>query len=396
MSRHRILASCLAFALGAVACQDQSTEPTTSTSTPRYDESGAPIPRVVLPPSSQVADQLNAVDRVINPNDYVCDPSTPLMDWFTTEANTVITQEPNIFFELFLGLAADQVTANNALLLETDATPQFFGYTGEFTRKLQRTERDVKDFWDIFSDDIQLIGMHGTTLLDTDRVAATYQAAFEIAPGVPVPPELAQQLAAQVRADILASQTLNGGNHPLFSFNSFAISSFGGPIPDKIVIGDGVLEGFEAVGFGDVAPKAVYAHEFSHHIQYEHGYNTEDIPGSVSPDPAERNRYSELMADAMAGYYLTHKKGAGFHRKRVEEFLQIFFQLGDCAFNTPTHHGTPNQRMAAARFGFDVAHEADRKGKILSSQAFHDKFVEAFPSIIAPDAPPELAEAVGQ
>jgi hypothetical protein len=97
------------------------------------------------------------------------------------------------------------------------------------------------------------------------------------------------------------------------------------------------------------------------------------------------------MADAMAGYYLTHRKGAGFHRKRVEQFLQIFFQIGDCAFNTPTHHGTPNQRMAAARFGFDVAHEAERKGRIMPSAEFHDLFVQAYPSLVAPDAPPELA-----
>ncbi len=386
MSRHLILASCLAIALATAGCHDQGTETTGPTSSPRFSESEAPSPRLTLPPSSQVADQLNAVGRVINPNDFVCDPSTPIMDWFTIEANTVITREPAIFLDLFLNLAADQIPAADALLLETEATPQSFGYSGEFTKKLQRTERDVKRFWDIFSGDIQLIGMHGTMLLDVDRVAATYEAAFQISPGVPVPPELARQLANRVRADLLASQTLNGGNHPLFSFNSFAISSFGGPIPDKIVIGDGVLAGFEAVGFGDVAPRAIYAHEFSHHIQYEHGYNTEDIPGSANPDAAERNRYNELMADAMAGYYLTHRKGAGFHRRRVEQFLQIFFQIGDCAFNTPTHHGTPNQRMAAARFGFDVAHEAERKGRILSSQAFHDRFVAAYPAIVAPDA----------
>jgi hypothetical protein len=385
MSRHLILASCLAFVLGAASCQDQTTEPTSPTSTPRYDETGAP--RVTLPPSTQVADRLNAVDQVINPNDYACDPSTPIMDWFTDEAQRVIAQEPNLFFDLFVGLAADQVTAQNALFLETEATPQFFGYTGEFTRKLERTERDVKRFWDIFSDDIQLIGMHGTTLLDVDRVAATYEVAFQVAPGVPVPPEVAQQLASQVRADILASQTLNGGNHPLFSFNSFASTSFGGPIPDKIVIGDGILEGFEVVGFGDVAPKAIYAHEFAHHIQFEHGYNTEDIPGSANPDAAERNRYNELMADAMAGYYLTHRKGAGFHRKRVEQFLQIFFQIGDCAFNTPTHHGTPNQRMAAARFGFDVADQARKNGHILTSEQFHALFVAKYQELVAPDAP---------
>jgi hypothetical protein len=47
--------------------------------------------------------------------------------------------------------------------------------------------------------------------------------------------------------------------------------------------------------------------------------------------------------------------------------------------------------MAAARFGFDVAHEAERKGRIMPSAEFHDLFVQAYPSLVAPDAPPELA-----
>jgi hypothetical protein len=33
----------------------------------------------------------------------------------------------------------------------------------------------VKRFWDISSDDIQLVGMHGTMLQDIDRVARTYE-----------------------------------------------------------------------------------------------------------------------------------------------------------------------------------------------------------------------------
>jgi hypothetical protein len=31
-------------------------------------------------------------------------------------------------------------------------------------------------------------------------------------------------------------------------------------------MGDGVLAGYDAVGFADVAPQAVYAHEFARHI----------------------------------------------------------------------------------------------------------------------------------
>lgn len=53
------------------------------------------------------------------------------------------------------------------------------------------------------------------------------------------------------------------------------------------------------------------------------------------------------MADAMSASFLTHKRGAAMNRKRVEQFLEVFFQIGDCAFDNPGHHGTPNQRMAA-------------------------------------------------
>jgi hypothetical protein len=66
---------------------------------------------------------------------------------------------------------------------------------------------------------------------------------------------------------LLQSQVLDGGNHPLFSFNTFAVTDRDGIIPDKILMGDGVLKGYEVLGFGDVAPQAVYAHEFGPHIQ---------------------------------------------------------------------------------------------------------------------------------
>jgi hypothetical protein len=93
------------------------------------------------------------------------------------------------------------------------------------------------------------------------------------------------------------------------------------------------------------------------------------------------------MADAMAAYYLTHKRGGTMNRKRVEQFLEVFFQIGDCAFSNDGHHGTPNQRMAAAQLGFDVADQARKQGHILTSEQFHDLFVEAYPDLVAPDAP---------
>lgn len=389
MRRNVLLGSCLALALGAAGCEDQRTEPTApaagvgadlarqSTAASRF---GLDRNHVKLPQSARLSDQsfVETARRAINPDDYVCPPSTAVVDWYLGKVYEIINQEPAIFDLLYNQLLADLVPTYEALFFQTTATPQYFGYQGEYTQRMHKTEKDVKRFWDIFSDDIQLIGIHGTMLLDTDRVAATYEAVFGVDAAT------AAFFAGLIRDAVLQSQTLDGGNHPLFSFNAFAVSTNGGPIPDKILMGDGVLEGYAALGFDDVAPQAVYAHEFGHHIQYENGYF--DDPYATAGDPPEQTRYTELMADAFAAYYLTHSRGAAMNRKRVEEFLEVFFEIGDCAFSDPGHHGTPNQRMAAARFGFDVADQAQKQGHILTSDQFHDLFVAAYPGLVAPDA----------
>ena len=150
-------------------------------------------------------------------------------------------------------------------------------------------------------------------------------------------------------------------------------------------MGDGVLDAFSTLGFDDVAPQGIYAHEFAHHIQYENGY-FEEFPPTGATTVAELTRYTELMADAYAAYYLTHKRGQALNKHRVAKFLEVFFDLGDCAFTNPGHHGTPNQRMRAAQFGFNVAARAQKQGHILTSEAFHDLFVAEYPRIVAPDA----------
>lgn len=333
-------------------------------------------------PSARLSDQdfADAAHRAINPNDYVCPPSTPVIDWYLGKVFEVINQEPAIFNLLYNQLLADLIPTYDALVFQTNATPQYFGYNGQYTKIMVKTDRDVKRFWDIYSADIQLIGMHGTMLLDVDRVAAVYESPLVFG----LPPALADLFASLIRDAMLQSQTLNGGNHPLFSFNAFAFSAANLGIPDKIIMGDGILAGYEALGFQDVAPQAVYAHEFAHHIQFENDYF--DDPLATTGSGAERTRYTELMADAMSAYYLTHSRGAAMNRKRVVQFLEVFFEIGDCAFTNNGHHGTPNQRMKAAQLGFDIAAAAQKQGHILTSEEFHDRFVAAYPGIVAPDA----------
>lgn len=390
MRRNLFFGLCLAAAVGTAGCQDQKNEPMApsagpafaqkATAHPKVDRDHIKLPKVATKIDRQFSD---VARRVINPDDFECPPSTPLIDFLIATINESIATEPDIFFTL-IGLAADVVPSVDAILFETEATPQFFGFTGEYNHRMTKVERDVKRFWDINSADIQLVGMHGTMLLDVERVARVYEVAFVNDDGSPITHDQALFFAGIVRAALLQSVTMDGGNYPLFSFNAFAVPTDGASIPDKIVMGDGVLESYKAIGFDDVAPQAVYAHEFGHHIQFQRGY-FED-PLATSGDPPEQTRYTELMADAFSAYYLTHSRGAALNKKRVAQFLQVFFDIGDCAFDNPGHHGTPNQRMRAANFGFNVADQAQKQGHILTADQFHALFVAAYPTLVAPDA----------
>jgi hypothetical protein len=390
MRRITVTGSALALTLAATACQDVTTAPSwfapTTTAADRQVSAGALASvrlergRLAFPSMARIADGPSAdlTRRVINPDDYVCQETTPLIDWYTREVRRFITKEPALFDLLYNQLLADLIPTYQAAYFETNRTPQYFGYDGEFNNVLNRTERDVKRFWDIDARRIQLVAMHGTVLQNVRKTAMTYEFLFGLDSAT------SYEIAGIVKDAVKQSRVLHGGDHPLFTFNSFAISSDDGSIPEKIVMGDGVLEGYDAIGYGDVAPQAVYAHEFAHHIQFDNGYFND--PYALMGSGAEQTRYTELMADAYAGYYLTHKKGAAMNRRRVQEFLHVFFDIGDCAFDDDGHHGTPNQRMKAAKFGFDVAESAKQKGKVLSSAEFHALFVKEYPKLIAPDA----------
>jgi hypothetical protein len=385
--RKLVFGLCLTIALGTAGCQDQEAVPTApAAGGPAFARHGTQQPKVdrdhiKLPARARKIDQqfAEAARRAIDPNDYVCPPSTPLIDYLIGTINESIQKEPDVFFTL-ISLAADIVPTVDAILFETEATPgsQVYGFSGEYTHRLIKTERDVKRFWDINSADIQMVALKGTMLLDVQRVAHTYEIAFGI------PHAQALFLAGIVRSTLLQSITMDRGNYPLFSFNAFAVPGGGPGFPPKVVMGDGVLEGYKAIGFDDVAPQAVYAHEFGHHVQFAKGYFND--PLATSGDPAEQTRYTELMADAFSAYYLTHKRGAALNKKRVAQFLEVFFNIGDCAFDNPGHHGTPNQRMKAAQFAFDLADQAQKQGHILTADQFHALFVAAYPSLVAPDA----------
>ena len=116
-------------------------------------------------------------------------------------------------------------------------------------------------------------------------------------------------------------------------------------------------------------------------MQFEIGAFESDIDNQP-----ERTRRTELMADAFAAYNLAHARGASFQTKRIVDAVVTSYNAGDCGFDFDGHHGTPNQRAAAATWGAELAQSARPQGKILSAETMLELFEAVLPSIVAPDA----------
>lgn len=171
------------------------------------------------------------------------------------------------------------------------------------------------------------------------------------------------------------------GNHPFLTFNAYAHQekrySCVGQVPDKLIIGDGFLRAYDQLGYGDIAPQAILAHEFGHQIQYDLGI----LDHSIQPT-AELSRRTELMADAYAAYFLSHTAGQAKQWKRAQQFLDIFFNVGDCDFDNVLHHGTPNQRRSATEWGAGLANDPKYHDLILSGKRFAELFDAELPNIV--------------
>lgn len=399
MRRSALLGSFLSLLFVAAACEQPITEPASDAATPTIDAvagnsalavsaAGLERPMSIALPEGRLTDGelirvVGEASEAINPGDYQCS-QPPLINAYVNAINQVFFEEPAIFEFLYFNVLADIVPTYEALIfLEEDRQNAEYGYDGEFTNQVKRTIKDLRRFSDIDGEIINVVPMKGSMLQDRDRVARTYQSPLVFG----LDEATAYFIADQIQLALDASNLLNGGNHPLFAFNAFAFSG-GLGIPPKIVMGDATLNMYADFGLGDVAGPAILAHEWAHHVQYQRDYFSDPIPSLDPPaNAAEATRYTELMADAWAAYYLTHKRGGTMNQKRVEQFLEVFFQIGDCAFSDPSHHGTPNQRMAAAQWGFDLADSQQKNGMIMSSEQFHDAFVGAYLGFIQPDAP---------
>ncbi|GAB3898543.1 hypothetical protein GCM10028803_18160 [Larkinella knui] len=327
-----------------------------------------PKPNLSSKVNPEYRDLISRVLKVIEPTP--CDANTPVNQWLDTQ----LSDWNSDVIGYALETAMLDLPTYDALVFENSSSNQSFGVNGEYTHQVTKTFKDLKRFWNIESDDLVLAAMHGSMLRDRTKLIRTYTTVY----GLSAP--LAAAYADLVLALLDYFPQYRNGDHPIFTFNAFAQESFTFPpvglIPDKIIMGDGILEAFTAIGYGDVAPQAILAHEFGHQIQFQLGVFGDE----TSP---EATRRTELMADAYSAYYLSHARGASMQWKRVQKFFQVFFNIGDCGFTSDGHHGTPTQRLAAAEWGYNLANDAQKQGHILTSQEFTARFEAALPTIVA-------------
>lgn len=88
---------------------------------------------------------------------------------------------------------------------------------------------------------------------------------------------------------------------------------------------------------GEYAVAGIMAHEFAHVLQLKKGCTL-------------RGKHRELHADFLAGYYFGKNTGLG---AGLRNFANDLFSLGDYAFWSEQHHGTPEERVNAMLAGYN-------------------------------------------
>jgi hypothetical protein len=88
----------------------------------------------------------------------------------------------------------------------------------------------------------------------------------------------------------------------------------------------------------------IMAHEFGHIYQFKYG--TQKLPVKLT----------ELQADYLAGWYIGRReKVSSWKTSALQQAMTTLYNKGDYAFNNPTHHGTPQERLQAVNEGINHA-----------------------------------------
>jgi len=358
------------------ACQKEDTRSTedvvfegvklqTSTSV-AVTEPPKPSLALYLDKSKFYSDNPFELSQVVTPSE--CAP---------TIFNTVISNSVSSNIDVLGSNWYDLYATMNFYYTMSDTSEQYFGAKGEYTNLVAKITRSLEKFWNM-QNEISVKGQHNATLNDKSKIIEILTFWYGLS-------ELDATFYADYFVDYINIESTFLIETPLISFDGFAIAlngSFGQG--DLIVIGDGLIELASEAGVdAKVTWEGIMAHEWGHQLQF----NNSSIwyPNGAADNAPEATRTTELEADFFTGYYLTHKRGGTYNWKATEQFLALFFNIGDCSFTSSGHHGTPDQRMEAARQGYILAQNAKKNGHILSEDVVHQNFLSILPSIVGQD-----------
>lgn len=113
--------------------------------------------------------------------------------------------------------------------------------------------------------------------------------------------------------------------------------------------------------YGELPVAGILAHEWGHRTQFTIGWNDYYKPS-----------HKELEADAFSGFYMALAKQYAWNQ--IQGYYANIYALGDYNFNSPYHHGTPEQRLAAAYLGVNTAIYALQTGTRFTYNDLHNIF----------------------
>jgi len=261
------------------------------------------------------------------------------------------------------------------LSTESSLPEDFYPNAEQGNEYFSRTE-DLEDFWDDHSDNISLFALSPRILRNGPLMLQVLDFVFG------VPPEQGVIYVDYV-LQMFDIYPFIGYMFPMWTLNAFA-STWGAQ--NTIAMGDGMTQFFETVGLETVGPEYVLYHEFAHHVQFATNAGYRGSP--------ERSRRTELMADFLAGYYATHYFGSLSVEEtdRSENIIMASmaaYNAGECAFHSPGHHGTPNQRKRAILTAKEVIESESDRTEIIPARELIAKFDEIYEKkIVVPDAVP--------
>mmetsp|Transcript_2076 Transcript_2076/g.4530 ORF Transcript_2076/g.4530 Transcript_2076/m.4530 type:complete len:323 (+) Transcript_2076:239-1207(+) len=218
---------------------------------------------------------------------------------------------------------------------------EYFGLEGEHTREIDAIHQRAQEFWSDsgVDDDIQVLCAHGSDLADKHgkliptldvMFVRSYDDDYTVFDHATDIQELIQRLPG-------------GYNFPLLTFNAFATFKSNKHDFPSIIIGDGYFEFHQSMGLGSEGPEYALSHEHAHHLQF--------LLDEKDEDSSKNARKQELMADAFSAYFLAHDSGGNMTAEELSNIHSVAYSVGDCQVSNDGHHGTPEERRCATKWG---------------------------------------------